>query len=198
MVEQTEVWRPVSLFDGSFFGLYEVSDQGRVRRCGGSGGRTPASRALKPNANWGGYLMVSLSSPARSEHPAVHRLVADAFLGPRPDGLQVHHCNGLKDDNRACNLRYVTPSDNCKHRCEVLGKGRGEDHYRCKFSDAEIETVRTLYAHGVSQKKIAAKFNVRQSWVSAVVNNQTRCPLGEEARFPGRETERSSRLLKNA
>jgi transposase len=108
-------------------------------------------------------------------------------LGPRPDGLQVHHCNGIKEDNRACNLKYVTASENSVHRSKVLGKGRGEKHYKSKLSDPEIDLIRTMYAQGISQPKIAAQFNVRQSWVSAVVNKQTRCPLGEEARFPGRE-----------
>ena len=41
-----------------------------------------------------------------------HALVALAFLGPRPEGLQVSHDNGDSTDNRACNLRYVTQTEN--------------------------------------------------------------------------------------
>ena len=38
----------------------------------------------------------------------VHQLVAEAFIGPRPDGLVVDHINSDPCDNRAVNLRYVT------------------------------------------------------------------------------------------
>jgi hypothetical protein len=42
----------------------------------------------------------------------VHRLVAAAFLGPRPDGMMICHWNGDPADNRVENLRYATRVDN--------------------------------------------------------------------------------------
>lgn len=36
----------------------------------------------------------------------VCNLVADTFLGPRPEGHYVVHKNGDKLDGRLCNLRY--------------------------------------------------------------------------------------------
>lgn len=42
----------------------------------------------------------------------VHQLVAEAFLGPRPEGMEVCHNNGQAHDNRAVNLRYDTHSNN--------------------------------------------------------------------------------------
>ena len=42
----------------------------------------------------------------------VHQLVAAAFLGPCPPGMEVRHANGQKDDNRLENLSYGTHQEN--------------------------------------------------------------------------------------
>lgn len=44
----------------------------------------------------------------------VHHLVAEAFLGPRPEGHQVRHLDGDPDNNRADNLAYGTRSENTR------------------------------------------------------------------------------------
>lgn len=56
----------------------------------------------------------------------VHTLVAEAFIGPRPDGLEVCHNNGDAHDNRRENIRYDTHSanglDKVKHGTDHLAK----------------------------------------------------------------------------
>ena len=49
-----------------------------------------------------------------------HHLVAAAFLGPRPLGMQINHKNGIKTDNYFTNLEYVTPSQNSWHAYHIL------------------------------------------------------------------------------
>lgn len=59
-----------------------------------------------------------------------HRLVAEAFHGPCPEGLEVDHVNGVKTDNRASNLEYVTHEENMRRARErgLIGPSlRGED-----------------------------------------------------------------------
>jgi hypothetical protein len=46
----------------------------------------------------------------------VHRLVAEAFIGPRPIDKTVDHINRVRDDNRIENLRYATASEQNKNR----------------------------------------------------------------------------------
>ena len=116
----TEQWLPVVGYEGS----YEVSDQGRVRSLdrvienplpSGTIRRQKVSgRELIPgNQKSGGYFYVNLSHKRqRSFH--VHRLVMDAFVGPKPTALQTRHLNGNPSDNRLANLAYGTVSENAQ------------------------------------------------------------------------------------
>lgn len=97
-----EEWRPIPGFEG-----YLVSNHGRVlsRRQG-----TPRLLSAPPGHK--GYRTVGLMRSGRAESIRVHQLVAAAFIGPRPDGLQVRHLNGDNQNNHVANLAYGTPSEN--------------------------------------------------------------------------------------
>lgn len=99
-----EEWRSIPGFPG-----YEVSSRGRVR----SFKRGPAGQILSTPPNGRGYAYVRLASPLGG-HPGreVHTLVAEAFHGPRPDGLQVRHLDGCKNHNWVENLAYGTRTQN--------------------------------------------------------------------------------------
>jgi len=52
------------------------------------------------------------------KYKAVHRIVAEVFIGPCPEGYVVDHLNREKLDNRVENLEYVTPSENSKRKAD--------------------------------------------------------------------------------
>ena len=58
-----------------------------------------------------GYCFVVLALAGKNYKQFVHRLVAEAFIGPRPDDHTVDHINRVRDDNRVENLRYATASE---------------------------------------------------------------------------------------
>lgn len=94
-------------------GLYEVSDAGDVRSLDRKvRGRRVQGRVLRPAPNPKGYLIVILSGLGRRVGYPVHRLVAEAFLGPRPIGMHTCHNDGDNRNNTVTNLRYDTQSAN--------------------------------------------------------------------------------------
>lgn len=109
-----EKWRPVVGYEGH----YEVSDQGRVRslrrdvpsRWGGT--RKWGGKTLRGTVTNGGYVAVALSLNRKVKVRSVHRMVAEAFIGPIPDGMYVLHYNDVGTDNRLENLRIGTVSEN--------------------------------------------------------------------------------------
>ena len=46
----------------------------------------------------------------------IHKVVAECWIGPKPEGLQVDHINRNSLDNDYRNLRYVTHSEQMKNR----------------------------------------------------------------------------------
>lgn len=109
-----ETWKPVTDFPG-----YEVSDLGRVR----SYRRSSVPRILKPGHSRGGLkvkgtdlpttcLVLTLRRDGKTITKRVHQLVAETFVGPRPDGLEVRHLDGDYTNNRLSNLKYGTKSEN--------------------------------------------------------------------------------------
>lgn len=116
----SERWLPVPGYEG----YYEVSNQGRFR----SLDRWVMSRWGKPMwrrgkiLSWAvsvgakGYPRVYLCRDGEVKEVLVHTTVAAAFLGPRPDGLQVLHWDDDKMNCHVENLRYGTFSDNLYDR----------------------------------------------------------------------------------
>ena len=107
-----EQWRPVVGHEA----VYEVSNLGRVRSKDRSitvvNGRTAyqsfrKGRILKPGTSLSGHKYVIVASAATT----VHSIVAAAFIGPRPDGMETRHLNGDPSDNRPENLAYGTRSE---------------------------------------------------------------------------------------
>lgn len=109
----TEEWRAVPGWEG----LYEISDQGRVRSLGRTGfmsdGRALVKkpRMLTPSLDRKGYQRVTLTGSRRWK-AGIHQLVLLAFVGPRAEGHEARHLDDDKDNNRLTNLAYGTSSEN--------------------------------------------------------------------------------------
>jgi len=134
---------------------------------------------LKPMMTRPGYYTVNvLSDDGRRQTRLVHRLIALTFLGPIPEGMEVNHKNGIKGDNRAENLEYVTKSENHRHARDVLNRFyvSGERHGECKLTDEAVEAVRHLVSIGWTQKRIARAFGISQVLVSLINTGKRRAP----------------------
>lgn len=137
---------------------YRVSDSGLV-----AGVAVPL---LRQTPNRQGYLIVSLGG---GHHGCrVHKLVLDAFVGPRPPGMQARHLNGRNDDNRLSNLRWGTCDENAQdrlaHGTQVQGMAQGGSI----LTDRDVLDVVALVSGGTSQGRVAAMFGISQSHVNRI------------------------------
>lgn len=89
---------------------YVISEHGEVVRMPTA--YRPKPRILKPTKTANGYLRLCL--PVR--HKFVHQMVYEAFNGPIPDGMDIDHINGIRDDNSLTNLRAVPRNVNALNR----------------------------------------------------------------------------------
>lgn len=170
-----EEWRPVAGSHG-----YEVSDQGRVRSWWKRGGLPVRQLADCPHilsgrirAASGGYASVSLPGGPNGNYRSatVHRLVAAAFHGPCPDGMEVAHLNGDCTDNRAVNLAYVTHVENEQHK-----KVHGTWDMRrggATLSERQVSEIKSLLGRGFRQSEVARVFNISRQQINDIARGKT-------------------------
>lgn len=108
-----EIWKDINGYEGK----YQVSSEGRVRSvaCLNSRGRRVHERIRRFCHNRNGYLYVNLSKDGKPKNILVHRLVAEAFIENPCHHETVNHINEIKTDNRACNLEWMTLTDNLRY-----------------------------------------------------------------------------------
>lgn len=151
MVDQSvaEEWRPIP----GWKGWYEASSLGRVRRVRPSRVKRNASGfVIKPRRYPSGYLYATLCKGGDKKTVKIHRAVLSAFKGLCPTGKECDHKNGVRDDNRIGNLRWVTKATNLRGRFLRHGGapwGRGEKNYQAKMNDAQARLIRACVSMGL-------------------------------------------------
>lgn len=165
----TEEWRSVHEH-------YEVSNLGRVRYV----------NILAGSYSGSPYQRISFASGQHGRSPQtkmVHTLVAQAFLGARPDGLVINHKDLNKWNNRVNNLEYVTQMENHLHARQNrdswdtthLDKNRryGEEVNTAKLTADQVREIRRLYSEeNVSNKELRRLYGISKGQVSKIVLRQ--------------------------
>ena len=115
-----EKWLPVPI--KQFEGLYEISDQGRLRSCPKTtnDGRRLPSKVIKPTATKAGYLQFKLHNNKFRHNVNAHKMVAITFgiihwNEHSLTNMQINHIDGNKHNNSVSNLEACTPSENLIH-----------------------------------------------------------------------------------
>jgi len=109
---------------------------------------------------------MALQTPSRLDSPPL------AFVGPRPEGQQARHLNGIRNDNRLANLCWGTVEEN---RADTVLHGtsiRGIRNPKAKLNVQQVLAIRAMRAAGHEQKAIAALFGVTQTTVSGIVRGR--------------------------
>lgn len=162
-----EKWLSVKGYEG----LYEVSNQGNIRRVGG--------KVLSPKPGKLGYKVVSLTMNGYFKKYLIHRLVADAFIPNPQDKPYVNHKDGNKSNNCVENLEWVTPSENIKHSYDygLRLPIRGENNSQCKLTEEDVKWIKNNVIKGDKEfgcKALAKRFGVSEPHISYIVNGKKR------------------------
>lgn len=154
------------------YGPYEVSNTGLVRRTARGSG-TQAGKMLKPRLIRG-YASVGLSHCGVVREFKVHKLVAEAFLGPRPPQHDINHKDGNKLNNCVDNLEYMWPDDNLKHLIENRLHCHGETHGSAKLTEEDVKEIRRLYYSGqYTQRELAEKYGITLGTINPMIKYRT-------------------------
>lgn len=152
-----ETWKTVEGFTS-----YEVSDLGRVRSFKK---KSEPGKILSPG--WKGtkrYQAVCLFEGGVRKLAKVHHLVLNAFVGPRPIGMEGCHKNGINTDNRLANLRWDTHTENMM---DISMSGRPR-----KDQVLKVEDVLKIRSDNRSQLVIAAEYGVSGACISKIRTRQ--------------------------
>lgn len=94
----SEEWKYISGSDNCY-----VSSFGNLKHNG---------ETIRQHYDSEGYLRASVTGVGRKR---VHQFVAEYFVENTENKPYINHINGIKDDNRAENLEWVTPKENSVH-----------------------------------------------------------------------------------
>lgn len=116
-----EEWRDIQGYEG----LYQVSNYGRVKSL-------KTDIIMHPGKDSNGYLFVQLYSNGISKHHSIHILVCRAFTLNPENKPTVNHEDGIKTNNKAYNLTWMTYPEQLEHsfrmglrshQCNIQRKG---------------------------------------------------------------------------
>lgn len=113
----------------------------------------------------GRYLTVSLFKNGKKFQQTVHKLVLEAFIGPKPIGFEACHFDGNKHNNDIGNLRWASKVDNREDDYHNGSKFR-------KLNKILAEQIREYKGKGISSHIICKQFGcssamIRQVWRGA-------------------------------
>ncbi len=157
----SETWRPVVGWEN----LYEVSSWGRVRN-------SRTGRVLIPSLSARGYLTVSPCRNNKKTTYTIHRLVMEAFVGPKPAGFQVLHGTGGPKNNQLSNLRYGTPSENETDKLRDGTSLRGRS-WKQQLTAETVVWARSEHAKGRRIKELAKELGIHYQTVRKAIRGST-------------------------
>ncbi len=158
-----EEWRPTVISPDR----YHVSSLGNIRSMFFRNGVAffPRIKILTPLVVKDGYLAVSI----RGKSTRIASLVAEAFI-PNPDGkATINHKNGIKTDNRAVNLEWMTIIENRMH---AFNLGLTPRSIQALGYD-DVSEIRKLIACGIHEGVIAKKFDVCRQTIGNIRRGHT-------------------------
>lgn len=153
-----EVWKPVVGYEG----LYEVSDQGRIR----------SSKCVLKSHVKNGYLAVNLFKHSVLKHFYVHRVVAEAFIPNHHRLKEVNHIDCNRQNNSVQNLEWCDRKRNLQHSYDHGKKRTCELHGCHKLTTEQVLFIKS-HLDDISQSELAKMMGVKQCTISQIKLGRT-------------------------
>lgn len=157
---------------------YAIADDGTVWACRRSGtiGFRKSWNKMSPMYT-DGYPAVRLSTgvPKRFKRIKIHTLVLEAFVGPRPPGMEACHWPDRDRTNaRLSNLMWGTRKTNMEQK-KLHGNHirLGEDASNAKLTNSDVIKIRKMIRAGESNCGIARKFGVSHGTIWHIRTKRT-------------------------
>lgn len=84
-----------------------------------------------------------------------------------------HGPNRDPSDNRLCNLRWGTHTENMREKTEHGTQNTGSRHGMAKLTEERVVEIRQIYGEGkTTQDQLAEKFGVSAACINTVVNRR--------------------------
>lgn len=183
--DMKEVWKPIVGYEG----IYEVSSLGNIRKILING----QFKSLKTTPNNWGYYTIGLRKDGKVKQYRISRLVAEAFI-PNPESKPyVDHIDTDKANNKADNLRWVTPSENSNNdlsRLHMLESWQNEE----RRLNQRLMNLGDKHPRARAVCQLDENGNILQTFVTSVeaakfigckCGNITKCCTGERLRAGG-------------
>jgi hypothetical protein len=146
---------------------YSVANTGYVRN-------DTTGKILSGARTRQGYLRFNMWHKGTSTSVAIHRLIAEVFLGkPENENYVVNHKDGNPSNNRLDNLEWVTIKDNVRHAYATGLAKSGEDSAAAKLTEAEVLQIIDCMRSGMTVSQTAKDFKISAAAVSNIWHGNT-------------------------
>jgi hypothetical protein len=171
-----EIWKDVVGYEG----IYMVSSFGRMKSKERiverkKMGNYFQKEAIIEGSEYHGYKVTTIVKNKIKKNKFIHVLIAEAFLGPKPEKMEVCHNDGDRKNNAIENLRYGTRSDNVRDSIKHGTYKRPPIVRGSKRSDAKIneEIAKQIKESDESSYILAKKLNISRALISNVRRNKS-------------------------
>ena len=124
--------------------------------------RNRHGRLLKGSRNRCGY--VQIIDGRIGFWKMAHRMIWESVHGPIPEGLEINHKNGVKDDNRLENLELMTRGENIAH-AYAMGLRQSKRGTHWKVTPEQIAELRQRRAAGENPRDLAREYGIGKTHV---------------------------------